>query len=98
MVLARNLPFFFCGQFHVKLAKNGWIFFCCLAQKMKLAVVSCVKLTKIMKLSDSVRKKKLKLTARGFAAAASFNFFLTESGSFIILVSFTHETTASFIC
>ena len=25
-VLARNLPYFFCGQFHVKLALNGLIY------------------------------------------------------------------------
>ena len=50
-----------------------------------------------MKPPDSVGKK-MKLTARGFAAAVSFNFFsLPNLEGFIISVSFMYETTASFI-
>ena len=37
---------------------------------------------KIMKPPDSVRKKKMKLTARGFAAAVSFIFFPDRTGRF----------------
>ena len=51
-----------------------------------------------MKLSDSVRKKKIETDGTRLRRGRQFDFFfLTESDSSIILVSFTHETTASFI-
>ena len=51
-------------------------------QKIKLADgFMSQKWHKIMKPPDSVWKK-MKLTARGFAAAVSFIFFPTESGRF----------------
>ena len=49
-----------------------------------------------MKPPDSVGKK-MKLTARGFAAAVSFIFSRPNLDGFIILATLTHETTASFI-
>ena len=48
MVLARNLTFFL-WPVSSETGEKCLNFFCFLAQKMKLAVVSCVKLTKIMK-------------------------------------------------
>ena len=56
-VLGRNLFFFVCGQFHLKLDETGRFVFCFFGSKMKLAVVSWVKLAKIVKPSRVGREK-----------------------------------------
>ena len=57
-VLGRNLFYFFvCGQFHVKLDETGGFVFCFFGSKMKLAVVSWVKLAKTVKPSRFGREK-----------------------------------------
>ena len=80
---------FYCGTVSRKTDEKCWDFFCFLAQKMKLAVVSYMKLTEIMKPSKFGQEKKLKLTAAAKPRAVSFNFFfLTEFGGFIISCQF----------
>ena len=75
--------FFIVPQFHVKTSWN-WrhYFLIILASKMKLAdgfmILRGIKLWN----RQSWSGKKMKLTARGFAAAVSFIFFPTNSGRF----------------
>ena len=91
--------YFIVAQFHVKLTKKCWDFSDFLASKNETGWwFHTWNWHEIMKPPNSVRKKKLKLTARGFAAAVSFNFFSWPNlDGFIISVSFMYETTASFI-
>ena len=88
--------FFFWGQFHVKLAKNLGFFYVFLAQKMKLAVVSWVKVAKIMKPSRFGREK-MKLTAAAKPRAVSFIFFPDRMWRFHNFMPFEiHETISQF--
>ena len=109
------------AQFHVKTGWNWWFFFCFIwLKKWNWLMVSWVKTgiklwnrpevgrEKKWNWRHAVSGKKMKLTARGCAAAVSFIFFPTPRPSvsffsrptldgFTILASFTHETTGSFI-
>ena len=85
-VSAVNLIYFifYCGT----VSRENWVklvilFLFYLAQKMKLADgFMGENWHKIVKPSRSRSGKKMKLTARGFAAAVSFIFFPTDSGRF----------------
>ena len=77
-----------CGQFHVKLDETGCFVFCFFGSKMKLAVVSWVKLAKIVKPSRFGREK-IETEGRGEAACRQFQFFFRpNSGGFTILCQF----------
>ena len=104
-VLARNLFFFFCvWPVSRETGWNWWFFFCFFSSKMKLAVVSWVKLAKIVKPSRVGREKnetdgrgvekKNETDGRGAAAAVSFIFFPdTAAVSFIF---FSRPTSGRF--
>ena len=85
-VSAVNLIYFifYCGT----VSRENWVklvilFLFYLAQKMKLADgFMGENWHKIVKPSRSRSGKKMKLTARGYAAAVSFIFFPTDSGRF----------------
>ena len=90
---------FYCGTVSRKTDEKMLRFFWFFGiKKWNWLMVSYMKLTWNYETAKFGQEKKLKLTARGFAAAVSFNFFSWPNlDGFIISVSFMYETTASFI-
>ena len=89
---------FYCGTVSRKTDEKMLRFFWFFGiKKWNCLMVSYMKLTWNYE-TAKFSQEKMKLTARGFAAAVSFNFFSWPNlDGFIISVSFMYETTASFI-
>ena len=98
-VLGINLTFF-CGQFHVKLAKNYGFFVSFIGSKMKLTVVFELKWLKLWNRPEWVRKKQWNWRSRReIRCVPSVSLFFPDPfwrfHNFMPLL--THKTTVSFI-